>query len=342
MNDQINLRNFLLMVTGSIAGASAVPDDVQAARNFISHVDSQQANIAVDRDSITDNSAFYVQNYSASLPALDREAWTLTIDGLINSDALTLTWRDLQGLPTLESTRTLECIGNPVGGSLVGNVVWKGFDFGALLNRISIQAQASRVRFTAADGYQTAVDIDWLRQPGVMLAFEMNGESLPQEHGYPLRLIIPGLYGQKMPKWIKHIEFIDYPFMGHWESRGWSDTADVQTHAIITHPRSETRISDAVILQGIAFAGLRQITRVDVRIDGGHWIPAQLSPGESTLEWTLWQLQWQPEQPGKYSLEVRATDSSGFTQYEAAGDIFSNARPNGNSTLHRITLEVTA
>ncbi len=284
------------------------------------------------RPFITSTGEFFKQSFRPSIPTVSLDTWLLrVIHGL---QAHSLTWADLLHAPTIETTRTIASMGNPVGGTYIGNAVWKGVRVRDVLEEVN----APYVKITALDGYETCLPSSQFFHRDTLLVYEMNGQPLSPEHGYPLRLLVGGTYGVKMPKWMSQIEFVEQEMMGFWESRGWSKHAEVQTHAIIFSPRPYEKIRERVMLQGVAFAGYRAITRVEIRIDGGEWIPTRLIQGESPLEWTQWSLAWTPAAPGKYSLEVRATDSAGFTQFEENRP--HQHRPNGASAIHQIVVEV--
>jgi hypothetical protein len=219
---------------------------------------------------------------------------------------------------------------------MIANARFRGISLADLLRRVRVSA--THVKFTGADGYQTAVPLEYVNHPDALLAYEMNGEPLAPEHGFPLRALIPGVYGQKMPKWITHIEFIDYAFQGYWESHGWSDAALVKTSAAIITPSERARIDGGIAVQGVAFAGLRDITTVEIRVDGGEWMPANLLHGPSPLAWTQWYIDWFPDAPGTSAIEARATDASGFTQHEDAPPPFSSRA--GTAGIHRVIVEV--
>ncbi len=358
---KLSRRDFLLIVTGSATATSLAgcrPDDAQPSPTLYApgqvvptsetniqgqaiRPDARHGRVTYDQMRVTDNQYFYAQSYGdVEAPTHDEVLtdWALTIDGLVDQP-LTLTYEALRQLPEIESMRTLECIGNPVGGSLIGNAVWSGFALQPLLDQAGIKSSATRARFYATDGYSTAVDLEWIMQPDVLMAYKMNGQLLPREHGYPLRILMPGLYGQKMPKWIERIEFIDHPYQGYWESRGWSDTASVQTNSIIHTPPHQSKIEGRAAIQGVAFAGVRLITAVDVRVDGGDWMPATLTQGETSMAWTQWYVLWTPPAAGTYEIEVRATDDTGFSQQTEAGGAFGNAKPRGTNAIHRIVIE---
>lgn len=342
MNDKqksLKRRDFLLMVSGGVT-AAGLGMQPKAAAALGHQIDDPHYDAIALRDSeVTPNAEFFSLNYGAAIPDWELGDWSLTIDGLIEGEPQVLRWQDLQHLPTVEEIRTVECIGNPLGGHLIGTARWKGILWRDLLRGIRPKPAATHIQFTAGDGYQTAVRLSQLSRGEALLAYEMNGEPLPREHGFPLRLLIAGVYGQKMPKWITRISFIDYPFKGYWESRGWSEDAEVQTHAVITSPRDHAVVSGRVMLHGIAFGGRREIVKVEVRIDSGAWIPAELIKPATPLAWTRWVLEWQPTGAGSYSLEVRATDSSGFTQ-SAAPEEKIGVRQRGSTAIHKIIVRV--
>lgn len=354
-------RNFLIIVTGStvaiLTGCRPESDSPPptlyqpGSLSPITNSPSQQSALAADprysyithdQILITDNRYFYVQSYNNDIPPTQSQAlneWKLRVDGLVENP-LELTYEQIRQFPEVEVMRTLECIGNPVGGSLIGNATWGGFWFEEILNRVQVKSTATRARFHAWDGYETAVDLEWITQPNVLMAYKMNGQLLPREHGYPLRIFMPGLYGQKMPKWIDRIEFIDYDFQGVWEQGGWSDVAAVQTNSIIQSPPNQTEIRGQIVIQGVSFAGKRRITQVEIRVNGGAWLSATLTQNDSPLVWTQWVVQWTPSGDGTYEIEVRATDETGFTQRSDADGALGNAKPAGTNAIHRIVVGV--
>jgi DMSO/TMAO reductase YedYZ molybdopterin-dependent catalytic subunit len=287
---------------------------------------------------ITPTGEFYVQSYSG-IPRVEAVDWRLRVFGLVDRP-LELTYEEVQQYPKVEEIRTLECIGNPVGGSLVGNAVWGGFEAQHMWEQVGIHPGTVRGKFGAADGYYTSVDLEWLTQPGVLMAYEINGAPLPPEHGYPLRILMPGLYGQKMPKWITEIEFVDNKPQGIWEQRGWSDVASVRTNSIIWGPQSLASVpAESVPIYGMAFAGLRRIVAVEVRIDEGPWIPAELLPTDSSLIWTQWSFST-PVEPGRHTVSVRATDDEDFVQSADSGSLLSGAFPDGTDAIHNVIFVV--
>ena len=280
----------------------------------------------------------YEQSYS-QVARVDVADWTLTIDGMVDKP-LTLSYDDILSMPKVVDQRTLECIGNPVGGDLIGNVNWGGVYLKDVMQGMQVQEGARRARFTAADGYYTSVTLGWILQPGTLLAHEINGKPLTPAHGYPLRILMPGLYGQKMPKWITHIEFVDTDDLGYWEKQGWSDVASVQTNSQFDYPLNGASLpAGSVPVYGVAFAGRRDIAQVEVRVDDGVWQTAERLHGDSSLVWTQWAFDWQAK-PGNHELLVRAADSDGFTQEEVASGTLSRAYPNGTDLIHSVKVRV--
>jgi DMSO/TMAO reductase YedYZ molybdopterin-dependent catalytic subunit len=268
--------------------------------------------------------------------------WKLKIDGLVENP-ITLTMDDIHAMPAIDSMRTLACISNPVGGALIGNIVWTGVDFASILEQLGVSSSATYVNFEAADAYFTSVEVKWLKQSGVMLAYLANGEPLPIEHGYPLRILIPGLYGQKQPKWITRITFSDTEKLGYWEQefRGWSNVAAVRTISQIREPSKDIGFASQIRLTGMAFSGLEAIDKVEIAIrtdpkEERIWQPVTLISPPSPLVWTWWTHVWMPDKPALYRIAVRATDSTGYYQAREAGGTFAGAFPDGSDAIHEV------
>ncbi len=291
---------------------------------------------------VTEASRLYIHSYRTNP---DVSNWALRFDGMVDHP-LTLSIDDIRTLPTVESMRTLECIGNPVGGGLIGNVVWTGTAITPLLAKSGVRSTCTHVHFEAADGYTTSVAVSWMMQPDVILAYLANGQPLLPEHGYPLRILIPGLYGQKMPKWITRITFADHDQLGYWEgpNYGWSNLAVVKTNSQIVSPDQRVRFADPVRVEGLAYAGMRAIKRVEVSTNGVEhdavWRPAVLIHATDPLAWTWWVYDWSPTAPDDYLLAVRATDDRGFTQSERANDLMAGVFPDGTEAIHTTPVRV--
>jgi DMSO/TMAO reductase YedYZ molybdopterin-dependent catalytic subunit len=303
--------------------------------------DPQYGKIVFDEIFLTPVDNFYVTQYDYNnTPELDAATWTLRVDGLVETP-LSINYEQVKAFPSYEEMRTLECIGNPVGGSLIGNATWKGFHIEEILKQVKISPKATHAKFYAADGYTTSVKLAYITQPNVMMAYEMNGAPLNRTHGFPLRIMMPGLYGQKMPRWIQRIEFIDFDYIGYWEGNGYSNIASVQTHALIKSPTDDGRAPAATVgrkvqIQGVAHAAPRLITKIEVRINGGEWLPAKLTRGPNNLTWVQWRFEWVPPAEGDYKLAVRATDETGFVQDREGRGLFSDR--DGTTTIHEISV----
>lgn len=353
-NKRVSRRGFLIGLTSSAvvasagvraasAGSSAPRIDVPLPPSHPAAVrDPNWGALRYDQPVLTaTDQLFTTPSLHAPIPHLDAAQWRLTFDGLIEHPR-TLSLQDIHALPTLEDTRVLEALSNPAGGNLIGNVHVKGGDFAAIMARIGIRPDATHVKLEAADGFTTAIPISRLTQRGVMLAYDMNGAPLTTEHGYPARLLIPGLYDYKSPRWLTRITFLDHDYFGYWEQRGLSHSADIRTKSIIHAPSADAEIAtgQVIAVQGVAVAGTREIMRVEVQVDDCEWVPAELMPAVSPFAWRQWHWLWSAPAPGVYRIGVRATDETGFVQHQQADHRLS-ATPNGTSAIHRITLYAT-
>ncbi len=287
---------------------------------------------------ITTSDKLFVQSYDQE-PGLRSEEWSLTLDGAVDQP-LSLTYADLRSLPAEDVMWTLECIGNPVGGELIGNGVWRGARLQPLLARAGIRPEAVEVRFHAADGYSTSVTRERIAHPDTLLAFELNGYPLSREHGFPLRILIPGHYGQKMPKWLTRMECITEPFVGHFESQGWSSAATIRVNSRVERPRSDEQVARGrLVVSGVAHAGLAGIQQVEVGVSDSAgqnttWLDVELMRGPNVYSWTQWRAFWDAE-PGAYLLQAVATDGEGVRQ-EGSGSPF----PDGTSGVHTVVVQV--
>ena len=182
-----------------------------------------------------------------------------------------------------------------------------------MLDRAVLKSGIVDIVLRASDGYADSIPLDRALADGTILAYEMNGAPLNSTHGFPLRLIVPGIYGMKNVKWITRIEAVPYDFKGYWQARGWDDRAVYKTMSRIDVPQ-KTVTADAAIA-GIAFAGDRSIAKVEVSTDGGKtWEPAQVKPALSPYCWVLWHKDWTGASAGAHILLVRATDAQGIVQ----------------------------
>ncbi|MGH2485039.1 MAG: molybdopterin-dependent oxidoreductase [Ktedonobacterales bacterium] len=265
---------------------------------------------------ITPTSEFYLVTKNVIDPNIALADWALDVGGLVQTPARFDLAR-LQALPQVTRAITLECISNPVGGYLISNAMWRGVTIEALLHdRGGALPAGKEVVFTSADGFVSGQALDELIANGAMLAWEINGESLPSRHGYPVRVLIPNYYGEHSSKWLTSIEVVEHHVKGFYQQQGWY-WGPLHTFSRIDFPRRGAHIAtgQAVRVAGIAFAGSRGIQRVELSADGGSsWQPATLQPALSQDSWVLWEWDWTPAAPGKYKLMVRATDGTGAVQ----------------------------
>jgi hypothetical protein len=284
---------------------------------------------------VTPISDFYDVSKNVSDPDVDVRRWQLQINGLVQN-AVSLSYDQIRQLPWVEQYATLECISNEVGGDLIGNALWRGVRLRNLLEQAELEPRVVDIVLKAADGYTDSIPLERALSDGTILAYEMNGLPLNQTHGFPLRLIVPGIYGMKNVKWITGIEAVDFDFKGYWQKRGWDDRAEYKTMSRIDAPPSSIK-NAATTIAGIAFAGDRGIQRVQVSIDGGKsWKDADLKPALSGYTWVLWHLDWTPANAGSALLIVRATDVTGITQTSSHAPPI----PNGASGYDSRTVRV--
>lgn len=277
---------------------------------------------------VTPTADFYQVSKNAFDPEVDANRWKLEIAGLVEAP-FSLTYEEIKSLPAVEQYATLACISNEVGGDLIGNALWRGVRLKDLLERAGLKEGVVDVALKASDDYTDSIPLDRAMNEATILAYEMNGEPLTPVHGFPLRLLVPGIYGMKNVKWITRVEAINYDLKGYWQRRGWNDRAEYKTMSRIDAP-DDTVKGDATIA-GVAFAGDRGISKVEVSGDGGKtWEEAALKAPLSPITWVLWQKQWTPAQTGKRKVLVRATDGRGVTQTSQ----YAPPAPDGSSGYH--------
>ena len=289
---------------------------------------------------VTPTADFYVVSKNLRDPAPpDTEAWRLHVNGLV-AQPMALTLEEVRGLAQRQQWQTLVCISNPVGGEYAGNALWRGVPVADLLAMTGgSPARAGRVVFRAADGYTDSLPMARAMDPSTLVATAMNGEDLPPAHGAPARLLVPGAYGIKNVKWLEAIEVVDTSYRGYWQRRGWSDSAVIKTMSRIDFPRrGAVAARDARRIAGIAYAGDRGISRVEVSEDDGQtWRPATFAPPRGPLSWVFWETAWSPAPGGQFRLTVRAADGRGDLQTTEE----TPSLPDGASGLHSVTVRVT-
>jgi DMSO/TMAO reductase YedYZ molybdopterin-dependent catalytic subunit len=280
---------------------------------------------------------FYTVSKNIIDPDVNLAGWSLKIDGLVDHPA-TYLLDDIKGLPVFSDYYTLECISNEVGGDLWGNAHWTGVRLVEILSRAGLQAGIRKVVFHAEDGYTDSIPLDVALRPDTLLAYEMNGEPLTRVHGYPARMLIPGIYGMKNVKWINQIELVNYDFKGYWAQRGWADNAPYQISTRIDVPQSRANEpTGRVTFAGVTFAGARGIDTVEVSLDDGKtWQPATIKPSLSLNAWNLWLFDTNLA-PGTYIVKARATDGTGAVQPITEQDPV----PEGATGYHTILVRVS-
>jgi DMSO/TMAO reductase YedYZ molybdopterin-dependent catalytic subunit len=291
---------------------------------------------------ITPTADFYVQT-SNGVAKPDPLTWELSLNGLFDSP-MELKLSDLRSRPSVTLNRSLECIGNPVGGTLIGNAEWRGVSLPALLTEAGIQPDAQFILFYSEDMYETSIPLSLAMHEESYLVYEMNGEELDDDHGWPIRVLLPGVYGQKQPKWLVSIRASERDSEGTWEQKGWSNEATVKINSRIETPRLRQFMpaGETMHVTGIALSDYSGVASIDISINNGEdWMPANLLPGQDPGEWTLWGWTWENMQIGKYTIMARAVDGSGKTQLAAAEfGVLDNVFPDGTSFMHKINVDV--
>src|SRR5215211_6753369 len=265
---------------------------------------------------VTPNRLHYTVDESIIDPNVDRGSWRLRIDGLVGQPA-SLGYDELLAMPAIEQYVTLQCISNLVGGDLVGTAKWTGVPLRRVLERAGGAGPgAVRVVFHAVGGYSDSLPLAKALEPTTVVAYGMNDRSLPRSHGFPARIIAPGIYGMKNVKWLERIEVVDYDYRGYWQrSDGWDNIAEIKTASRIDVPQELAPAEPGGVVAGLAWAGDRGIRRVEVSLDGGAtWVPATLRRQLARAAWRQWRLPLPPGTAGRRSLKVRAVDGRGDLQ----------------------------
>jgi len=276
------------------------------------------APVAGTRRELTPLADHYRIDIDTRVPAIDGRRWRLKIGGLVDR-VLELTLDDLRGEEPLDQFVTLSCISNPLGGDLIGTTRWTGVSLQHLISRAAIDPRATHVKVTSADGFFEVVSLETIRNdPRVMLAYAWDGAPLFPEHGFPLRIYLPDLYGMKQPKWIVSIEAIERWEPGYWVLRGWDREGRVKATSVIdVVDTRDTNLDSSgrrtLAAGGIAYAGARGISKVEVRVDEGEWRTARLRDPLSDTTWVVWRADLQ-SQPGGPLVSVRCYESDGTTQ----------------------------
>jgi len=288
---------------------------------------------------VTPNQSFYRIDTAIIVPRVDPGTWSLTIDGRVGRP-MQISFDELLSRPMVERYITLACVSNPVGGDLIGNAKWLGVPVADLLDEVDPDPGADQVVSWSADGFSAGTPTEVLRDGrDALIAVGMNGEPLPVDHGFPVRMVVPGLYGYvSATKWLTRLELSSFAdFDAYWVPRGWSQFGPIKTESRIDRPRHRSQIpAGEYMVAGVAWAQHRGVSAVQVRVDGGAWNDATLANVASIDTWRLWSWRW-PATSGSHTLEVRAADNSG----EFQTDQVAFPAPDGASGYHGITVEVT-
>lgn len=276
---------------------------------------------------------FFILNRGKSLK-IDPATWQIKVDGLVRR-SLVLSCSDLRTAGSSSVVATMECIANPVGGRLIGTAIWDGVPLREILKKASIKSEAGEVAFHSLDGFTTGLSLLRAFKPNVILALFINGELLAKEYGGPVRLVNPGQYGFQWPKWITHIEAVPEGYgKEYWGRQNIAYEPEVKITSAIRMPEDGERLSKGVHkIQGIAFAGEKAVSRVEVSLNGGRsWCEAVLETPSLPCIWVRWSCEWVSPQSGRYQLIVRAIDKSGEVQSPSQTPVL----PDGASGWHRV------
>jgi DMSO/TMAO reductase YedYZ molybdopterin-dependent catalytic subunit len=287
---------------------------------------------------ITPNADFYRIDTALIVPQVDPANWKLRIHGLVDNE-VTLTWDELIALPLQESATTLTCVSNDVGGNLISNAVWLGYPIRDLLSRAGVKSSADMVLSTSIDGFTASTPLEALTDGrDAILAVGMNGEPLPAEHGFPVRMVVPGLYGYvSATKWVTDLEVTRFAdASAYWTQRGWSERGPIKLESRIDVPRNGASVTAGnVMLAGVAWQQHVGVSGVEVQIDNGPWQKAELATAISDDTWVQWRLPWTATS-GSHTVQCRATSATGEQQTSTQAP----PAPDGASGWHQIAVSV--
>lgn len=284
---------------------------------------------------ITSNEDFYRIDTALSVPRIRAEEWALRVHGMVERP-MVLTFDEIRRRDLVEEVVTLTCVSNEVGGPYISTAKFIGIPIGDVLREAGVKAGADQLFSTSDDGFTAGSPLDYVLERG-LIAIGMNGEPLPAEHGFPARLVVPGLYGYiSATKWVTDLNVTTFAQeQGYWIPRGWAVRAPVKTMSRIDRPKGLSKVRGKTVVAGTAWAQPKGVAKVEVRADGGPWQEAQLSRDISDSTWRMWRIELDLK-PGSHSVECRATDKSGYTQDQARLDPI----PDGATGWHSISFTV--
>ena len=287
---------------------------------------------------ITPNADFYRIDIALQVPRIDPTGWKLRVHGEVDRE-IELGWDELLALPLEESVTTLACVSNEVGGDLIGTATWLGYPIRKILERAGPKSGADMVLSRSPDGFSASTPLEILQDEGVeaILAIGMNGEPLPVEHGFPVRMVVPGLYGYvSATKWVTELEVTRFEDQtAFWTDRGWSQRGPVKLSSRIDVPRDRTVDAGRVVVAGVAWHQHVGVAGVQVQVDDGPWTDAELATAISVDTWVQWRWDWEAAS-GSHVLRVRATGADGEQQSDVVRDVV----PDGATGLHEVQVEV--
>lgn len=299
---------------------------------------------------VTPTFIFYRIDINTVVPTINANDWNLTIKGLVDNPVV-INYAEIRSMNSIEEFATLTCISNKIGGNLVGTALWKGVRLRDILSKAGVQSSVKYIVFRCSDGYDVGIPLENGMMDSTVLAYDMNNSPLTSEHGYPVRAIVPGFYGMMNPKWITEIELVDKTYEGFWQRKGWTNNGIKNIYSSVVIPGNQP-INDNfpnlvpnssflngknIPIAGIAFAGDRGISKVEVSVDGGTtWKTAIVKDPLSQYTWVLWTSGFTAADKGNYKIIVRATDKTGQVQTSELEQPF----PNGAGGYNQIDISV--
>jgi DMSO/TMAO reductase YedYZ molybdopterin-dependent catalytic subunit len=299
---------------------------------------------------VTPTFIFYRIDINTVVPTVNADDWNLTIKGLVDNPVV-INYAEFRDMNSVEEFATLTCISNKIGGNLVGTALWKGVRLRDILSKAGVQSSVKYIVFRCSDGYDVGIPLENGMMDSTILAYDMNNSPLTSEHGYPVRAIVPGFYGMMNPKWITEIELVDKTYEGFWQRKGWTNNGIKNIYSSIVIPGNQP-INDNfpnlvpnssflngknIPIAGIAFAGDRGISKVEVSVDGGTtWKTAIVKDPLSQYTWVLWTSGFTAVDKENYKIIVRATDKTGQIQTSELKDPF----PNGAGGYNQLDISV--
>ena len=285
---------------------------------------------------ITPNPEFYAVSIDEGFrPNVKQDEWQLEIAG---ATSFTLSYDELVKLPSSDVHKTFLCVGNEAGGPAMGNAVWTATALAPILEKAlgASSRENLRVVFHALDGFYSSVPLELALSSLSWLAYKMNGEALPVKHGFPARVLLPGIYGMKQPRWLSKIEITKSPwFKGYWETRGYCDECNIKMTTRIDSARQQK--DGTWLVTGVAVCGVQPVGQVEVSFDDGKsWQEATITSEKLSDAWATWEVSWKPENKGEYVLLARVIDVLGNQQIESNSSSF----PSGSTGLHRAIVNV--